>query len=155
AELPEGMTDPTRAENQPSAHFYGVVSGAQYLNNALARGLRDRNSQVSLRVIKSLQEIIGRTNLFSGQQGGAGAPALIDAMGSNDRLVRFEAAFAVASALPQQKFQGEDRVVPLLAEALSQTGVPSALIVMPNQNTANATVDELKKAGYAAVAATS
>jgi hypothetical protein len=154
AELPEGMTDPTRAEGQPSAHFYGVDSGAQYLNNALARALRDRNSQVALRVIKSLQEIIGRTNLFTGNQGGpGGAPALVDAMASTDRLVRFESAFAVAAAMPQQKFDGQERVVPLLAEALSQTGVPSVVLVMANQNVGNGVIDELHKAGYAAVGA--
>jgi CheY-like chemotaxis protein len=155
AELPEGATDGTRAENQPSAHFYGVNSGAAYLNNALARALKDRNAQVGLRVIKSLQEIIGRTNLFAGNQSqAAGAPALIAAMGSPDRLVRFESAFAVAAALPQQAFEGQDRVVPLLAEAMSQTGTPSVVVVMPAQDAANATVDELKKAGYTAVAAT-
>ncbi|MEA2734048.1 MAG: hypothetical protein QOE14_499, partial [Humisphaera sp.] len=154
AELPDGVKDPTRAENQPSAHFYGVDSGASYLNNALARGLRDRNSQVSLRVIKSLQEIIGRTNMFAVQQGVGGAPALIAAMSSPDRLVRFESAFAIAAALPQQSFEGQDRVVPLLAEAMSQTGVPSVLVVMPTQDRANAAVNELKQAGYAAVGAT-
>lgn len=154
AELPQGVEDPTRAENQPSAHFYGVDSGASYLNNALARGLRDRNSQVALRVIKSLQEIVGRTNLFAGQQGVGGAPALIAAMASPDRLVRFESAFAVASALPQQSFEGQDRVVPLLAEAMSQTGVPSVLVLMPTQDRANATVNELRQNGYAAVGAT-
>jgi len=154
AELPEGMKDPTRAANAPSAHFYGVDSGASYLNNALARGLRDRNSQVSLRVIKSLQEIIGRTNMFAGQQGFQGAPALIAAMSSPDRLVRFESAFAVAAALPQQQFAGQDRVVPLLAEAMSQTGVPSVLVVMPTTDRANATVNELKQAGYSAIGST-
>ena len=151
AELPEGATDPTRAENQPSAHFYGVNSGAAYLNNALARALRDRNSQVGLRVIKSLQEIIGRTNMFSVAGGAGGAPALIDAMGSSDRLVRFESAFAIAAALPQQSFEGQERVVPLLAEALSQTGVPSALVVMASQDRANQIVEALKAAGYNAI----
>ena len=155
AELPQGATDPTRAENQPSAHFYGVNSGAAYLNNALARALRDRNPQVALPVIKSLQEIIGRTNLFSGQQQGTGgAPALIDAMASTDRLVRYESAFAVAAAIPQQQFQGQERVIPLLAEAMSQTGQPSVIVVMPSQDRANNGVDEFRKAGYAAVGAT-
>lgn len=153
-ELPEGATDPTRAENQPSAHFYGVNSGAAYLNNALARALRDRNAQVSLAVIKSLQEIVGRTNLFSGQQQGAGgAPALIDSLASTDRLVRYEGAFAVAAAVPQQQFEGQDRVVPLLAEAMSQTGQPSVVVVMPTQDRANNGAEEFRKAGYAAVAA--
>ena len=154
-ELPEGMTDPTREENQPSAHFYGVNSGAAYLNNALARALRDRNAQVALPVIKSLQEIIGRTNLFTGQQQGTGgAPALIDGMASSDRLVRYESAFAVAAALPQQQFQGQDRVVPMLAEAMSQTGQPSIVVVMPTQDQANSGAEEFRKAGYAAVGAT-
>ncbi|HYO10628.1 MAG TPA: hypothetical protein VER17_16800, partial [Tepidisphaeraceae bacterium] len=155
AELPEGAPDLTRAQNQPSAHFYGVNSGAQFLNNALARGLRDRNSQVSLRVIKSLQEIVGRTNLFSGAQqgGGGGAPALIDAMSSADRLVRFESAFAIAAALPNQGFQGQERVVPLLAEAMSQTGVPSAIVVMPSEDMANNAAEALRQAGYNAVGA--
>ncbi len=139
AELPEGQTDPTRAANQPTAHFYGVDSGPQYLSSALARALHDHDSRVALRVIKSLQEIIGRTDI---------APALIDAMGSSDRLVRFEAAFAIAAALPQQPFNGQDRVVPLLAEAMSQTGTPSALVMMPGQDRTNATVDALKQAGY-------
>src|SRR5262249_24819704 len=129
---------------------YGVDSGAQYLNNALARALRDRNSQVALRTIKSLQEIIGRVNLFSGNQG-TGAPALIDAMASSDRAVRFEAAFAVAAAQPQQKFTGQDRVVPLLAEAMSQTGVPSVLVVMGDYAKANQLVEDLRKSGYNAV----
>ena len=79
--------------------------------------------------------------MFAGQQGVGGAPALIAAMSSPDRLVRFESAFAVAAALPQQQFAGQDRVVPLLAEAMSQTGVPSVLVVMPTQDRANATVE--------------
>ena len=93
-------------------------------------------------MIKSLQEIIGRNDV---------CPALIDAMGSSDRLVRFEAAFAVAAALPQQPFNGQDRVVPLLAEALSQTGTPSAVVALPGTDRTSATVEALKQAGYSAV----
>ena len=39
-ELPQGQVDPTRAPGQPDAHYYGVSAGAQYLNAALARTLR-------------------------------------------------------------------------------------------------------------------
>jgi hypothetical protein len=86
---------------------------------------------------------------------GPGAtPALIDAMGSADRLVRFEAAFGIAAALPQRPFQGQERVVPLLAEAMSQTGQPTALIVVPQQDRLNAIVDGLKQQNYAALGAT-
>jgi hypothetical protein len=144
AELPQGATDPTRPENNPPAHYFGVSSGTQYLNNALARSLRDRNSAVALRVIKSLQDIVGRQNLFQGNS----ATALVDAMASSDRLVRFEAAFALAAALPQQQFQGQDRVVPLLAEALGQTGSPSVLVVGADQGEVNTIMEGLKGAGY-------
>lgn len=143
AELPQGATDPTRGENQPAAHYYGVTSGTQYLNNALARALRDRNSAVALPVIKSLQDIAGRRMLESGS-----VTPLVDAMSSSDRLVRFEAAFALAQALPQQPFDGQDRVVPLLAEALGQTGSPSVLVIGADQGSTNALLEGLSGAGY-------
>jgi len=149
AELPQGAADPTRPENNPPAHYFGVSSGTQYLNNALARSLRDRNSAVALRVIKSLQDIVGRQNLFQGNS----STALVDAMASSDRLVRFEAAFALAAALPQEPFQGQDRVVPLLAEALGQTGTPSVLVVGGAQDQVNTLIEGLKAAGYNAAGA--
>jgi hypothetical protein len=87
--------------------------------------------------------------------GASGAP-LIEAMAYPDRLVRFEAAIAIAGALPQKSFTGQERVVPLLAEALAQTGQMSVVVAAPSQDTVNALVDGLKKdAGMAAVGATS
>src|SRR4029079_7841890 len=123
AQLPQGASDPTAPTD--SAHFYGVDSGTRHLNAVLARSVKDRDPAVSLRAIKSLQEIVGGATLFAGD---AGQP-LIDGMRSNDRLVRFESAFSVAAALPQQDFPGRERVVPLLAEALSQTGTSNVLVV--------------------------
>jgi hypothetical protein len=60
-----------------------------------------------------------------------------------DRQVRFEAAFALAAALPQRPFQGQDLVVPLLAEAVSQSGMPGVLIIGP-QNDRARIASELK-----------
>lgn len=141
-ELPEGATDPTRQENQPDAHYYGVSAGAQYLNAALARALKDRNPALALKVIQSMDDIAGQSN-FSSQ---AGTP-LVDALTFDDRRVRFEAAFALAQALPQQAFEGGERVVPLLAEAVAQTGVPSALLVMRTQDEVNSLIEGMKGAG--------
>lgn len=139
-QLPEGAADPTRMENQPDAHYYGVSAGAQYLNAALARMLRDGNAAGALRVIKSLHEIAGQSNFTTQSAGGGGAP-LVAALTFADRRVRFEAAMALAQALPQQPFDGSERVVPLLAEAIGQTGVPSALLVMPTQDEVNSLVE--------------
>jgi hypothetical protein len=156
-QLPEGQKDATRQENQPDANYYGVTAGSQYLSAALARALKDHDSAVALKVIVSLQQIAGQANIFGsqGQQSQAGTP-LIDAMSYPDRLVRFEAAFAIAGALPQSQFFGQERVVPLLAEAISQTGQAGIVVAMPSQDEANAVVEALKQNNAAnAVAATS
>ncbi len=138
-----GGKDATTPDGTPSAHFFGVAAGTQYLNAALARSLADGDAPVSLKVVKSLQEIVGRSNLLSGPHG----DALSDALRFNDRQVRFEAAFAVAAALPNNPFAAQDRVVPLMAEAIHQTGQPGVLILFPS-NAVNAKVEELKGAGY-------
>ena len=144
AELPEGAADATRAEGQPDAHYYGVSAGTKHLSSALARALRDHNAAVALRVIRSLQEIVGESNFLSGEE----SRPLLQAMQYPDRLVRFEAAFAVASALPQRPFEGQDRVVPILGEALAQTGKSGALVVVSSQDQLNTLLETLKKIGY-------
>src|SRR5687768_1241613 len=138
AQLPQGATDPTSPTD--SAHFYGVDSGTRHLNAVLSRAIRDRDAAVALRAVKSLQEIVGRANLFAGE---AGQP-LIDGMRSPDRLVRFESAFAVAAALPEQEFAGRDRVVPLLAEAVSQSGTPNVLVIAGSDESRTKVSGELK-----------
>jgi hypothetical protein len=143
-DLPEGQKDATRAENQPSAHFYGVDSGARFLNTALTRALHDRNSAVALKVIKSLQEIAGEPSALPD-----GTGPLIDALSYPDRLVRFESAFALAGALPAKPFKGSERVVPLLAEAIAQTGQVSVVLLIPKQDDLNSMTEALKGAGYA------
>lgn len=151
ADLPEGQTDATRPESYPPGHYWGVEAGSRYLNAALARALKDRNSAVAYRVIRSLQEIVGQSNLFVDQS----SRPLINAMQYQDRKVRFEAAFALAGALPQTKFEGQQRVIPLLAEAIAQTGQTSVLVVLPAQDGVNTLVDSLKKENFAVAGATS
>ena len=144
-DLPAGATDPTRLPDEPPPHYYNVAEGAKYLNLVLSRSLKDNSAQssaVALAAVKSLQNIVGQSNLFSGAHG----MPLVEAMRYPDRQVRFEAAFALAAALPQQHFQGDARVVPLLAEAVSQSGTPGVLIVAPQGDRAKWAAD-LK--GYA------
>jgi hypothetical protein len=125
ADLPKGATDPTHA-GDPDAHYYNVSAGVQYLNEALSRSIRDRNAAVTLKLTQALQSIIGQRELT----GAAGDP-LIQALYFPNRLVRYEAAFALAESLPTQAFPGSDRVVPLLVEAMSQSAKPNIMIVAP------------------------
>lgn len=149
ADLPAGMQDPTAEAGAPSAHYYGVLAGAKTLNAVLTRALGDQNTPVALAAVKSLQRIGGQSNLFTGGQSGA----LVAAMQYPDRVVRFEAAFAAAAALPQTSFEGQERVAPILAEAVAQTGKPFVLVVAPEEKL-NARVQDLKDQGYLAFGAT-
>lgn len=149
ADLPAGQKDPTLPADAPSAHYYGVAAGTKYLNASLARANRDRNAPVAMKAIEALEDIGGQANLF-----GPGDHPLMDAMQFPDRLVRYESAFALAGALPRTPFTGQERVVPLLSEALSQTGAANVLVVVPDQNLLNGMLDALKSAGYNAVGGT-
>ncbi len=150
AELPEGATDATRAAGQPDAHYYAVAAGTDYTSQVVARALQDRNAGVALRGVRALKEIAGRANVLGTEQ----VQVLVDAMRYPDRLVRINAAEAVAMALPPEPFQGIERVVPVLAEAVAQTGQTNVLVIVPDQNTLNTLVQGLTDAGYGAVGGT-
>ena len=125
AELPEGSSDPTHA-GLPDAHYYNVSAGVKYLNDALTRALQDRNTPVAFRLTASLQDIIGQSNMSAG-----GSEPLFKALYYPNRQVRYQAAFALAESLPTRSFSGSDRVVPLLASALSQSTTLNVLAVAP------------------------
>ena len=145
------VADATRMEGQPNAHYYGVTSGPKYLGAALRRTLGDSDSAVSFEILKSEQEIVGAKTLDIN----GGGQSLIEALSYPDRKVRFESAFALAAARPTDAFTGSDLVVPLLGEALSQTGKPTALVVAAGTDRVNAIAEPLKAAGYDVVGSTS
>jgi hypothetical protein len=151
AELPEGGTDATRAAGQPDAHYYAVAAGTDYTSQVLDRAMNDRSAPVALRAVLALKEIAGRSNVLGTEQ----VQILVSAMRYPDRLVRINAAEAVAMALPQQSFDGIDRVVPVLAEAVAQTGQTNVLVILPDQNALNGMLQGLKDGGYAAAGGTS
>src|SRR5881394_1311752 len=84
----------------------------------------------------------------SAQGGGntEGKEPIVSALQFPDRLVRFEAAITLGSALPQQPFAGQEWVVPTLAEAISNTGKANVVIVAPDLNAANSMKESLKDA---------
>jgi hypothetical protein len=139
-----GAADPTRKEDQPGAHYYGVTAGTRFLDLSLSRALSDGDSAVAYEILKSQQDIAGVSNTDLTSD----ANPLVAAMQYPDRRVRFESAFAVANARKAGvTFEGSDLVVPLLGEAVSQTGQPSVLVVAANADSANTLVEPLKAAG--------
>jgi hypothetical protein len=69
--------------------------------------------------------------------------------------VRFEAALAAGAALPQKQFAGLEQVVPILGEAISQTGKTNALLLTGSQDAYNKLAEQLKTAGYGVAGGTS
>lgn len=149
-ELPPGTTDDTRLPGQPDAHFYGVASGVRYLNDVLTRAIKDSNSALALRAVRALQDVAGASTVMDA----AGNTALSAALSYPDRRVRFEAAFAAASALPTGAFASSERVVPVLAEMVGQTGKAGVVVIASSDAEVNRLTDELASMGYNAVGGT-
>ncbi len=157
AELGAGETDETRPEGDFNASYYGTYAGVDALMDVLDRVIGERDlppesrydaAEVALRTIRSLRDIIGESTLPEGES------PLTRAMNYPDRRVRIEAAMALAQALPTRAVSGSEQVVPLLADALSQTGEPTVLVVMADRNALNTAEEQLGE-GYRVVGATS
>jgi CheY-like chemotaxis protein len=149
AEVPAGTTDPVRGD-QASAHFYNVSSGARHLDDALARALNDRDAVVALKLTHSLGLIVGSSTL-SGRPG----DPLTDALRFPDKRVRYEAACALATALPAKPFAGQELVVPLLVHAIGEGGGGNIVVLGASQDEANTAQDALRKLGYVTATAAS
>ena len=142
---PAGTTDPTMAQDQPTAEFYALASSASALQDVLARALKDNTPAVALGAIKALANTAGAKNLA--KAGAGGLSPLVKALESPDRHVRFLAAVTLANALPDAPFEGSDMVVSTLSDALRQTGQKTAMIIASDEN-ANVIRDTLAGAGY-------
>jgi len=146
ADLPEGQADPTYGHDTPSEKYFALASSARYLQDVLARGLKDRNSAVAIGAIEALAKTAGARNLIESTSGGA--QPLVEALSYPDRHVRFLAAVSLADALPQRRFTGYQQVMAQLIEALRQTGHKTALVVSADRQQRNELNDAVRAAGY-------
>ena len=143
------LKDPTHPADEPGAAFYALASSPKYLQAALARGLKDNDLAVCIGTISALATTSGTANLVASFDELGGAQPLVAALGSPARLVRYMAAETLALARPQKRFTGWHLVVPVLVEALRQTGAPTAVLVDPDLDRRNKVKDLLRAAGCA------
>ncbi len=113
------------------ALVYATMAGPAYLNQALARAIKDKNNDVALGVIEALATTAGEKSLI-GQ-----VKPLLDALSFEDRAVKYSAAIAVAAAGPRQKFAESRLVVVNLAEAIGQGAEPISDANQWNQDLAD------------------
>jgi hypothetical protein len=97
---------------------YATTAGPEYLHQALARAIKDKDAQVAIGVIEALSPTAGEKSLF--YRIGTTQP-LADALSFDNKAVRFSAAIAIAAAGPRQPFPESKLAVTNLAEALAQT----------------------------------
>jgi len=100
------------------AMTYATTAGPEYLHQALARAVKDKDAYVALGVVEALATTAGESSLF--YRIGTTQP-LTAALSFDSRAVRYSAAIAIAEAGPNQKFPESRLVVEILADALGQT----------------------------------
>jgi len=97
------------------ALVYATTAGPEYLHQALARAVNDRNAAVALGAVEALATTAGERSLMYTL--GPSQP-LLQALAFPNRAVRYSAAIAIANAGPRQAFLESGVVVQNLAEAL-------------------------------------
>ncbi len=138
--------DNTRPDDFPAADYFALAAGPGACQMTLMRGVERVESSVALGAIRALRHTAGRSNLLASQDGD---PALARALAFPDRNVRIEAALALANALPDETFPGYQNLMPVLSEALRlHTGRRAALVVDPDDQSANAVAAALQNAGF-------
>jgi hypothetical protein len=108
-------------QRHADALVYATTAGVEYLHQALARAVKDKNAYVALGAIEALGTTAGEKSLL--YRIGSAQP-LIQAMIFDDRMVRYSAAIAIAAAGPKESFAESRLVVENLAEALGQNPQP-------------------------------
>jgi hypothetical protein len=110
-------------QGHADAMTYATTAGAEYLHQALARALKDKDAKVALGAVEALSTTAGESSLF--YRIGPAQP-LAEALSFDNKAVRFSAAIAVAAAGPNQPFPESKLVVANLAEAISQSAEQAA-----------------------------
>ena len=126
-ELDAGGTDPLLSQEELHARDYILSTSPKYLQQALSRAMADQDTRVVFMMIEGLAQTQGSESLVRPIEGGA--MPLVQAMSYPDRQVRYLAAVSLARALPDQPFAGYQMVMPVLGQALRQTGRKAAMLV--------------------------
>ncbi len=104
-------------ERHADALVYATTAGVEYLHQALARAVKDKNAYVALGVIEALGTTAGEESLL--YKLGPSQP-LLQALSFPDRMVRYSAGIALGNAGPTEPFAESSLVTTNLAEALTR-----------------------------------
>jgi HEAT repeat protein len=134
-------------ENHANAMVYATTAGPEYLHQALARALKDKNAVVALGAVEALAMNAGEKSLMYAM--GSTQP-LLQALAFPNKAVRYTAAITIGNAGPRQPFNESRLVVQNLAQALGETDVA----VEPNTPQTEAWTSEMANSYARRAAAT-
>lgn len=146
-----GEVDATRPAVFPRALYFTQAAGPLYAHRVLQRAVEDRDSAVALGAIAALRETAGASSLVGPEDF---KQALSQCLRFPDSMVRIKAALTLGSALPRETFADAQFVVPVLAEALTQSGKQQVLVVDADQGNANRVMAVLRAGGRDVIAET-
>jgi len=148
-DLPEGAADPVYGESKYTPDFYATVFGTQTCLDVLGMAVDKRDTPLVRDAIGALAKTTGGANLFARS---GGRNPLLEALSYPDRRVQYDAALTLARALPQEKYSGDQAIVPILASAVRMGNQSLALLVADDAESRAASASELEKLGFRVVA---
>ncbi len=146
AQLPQGASDYTRPDDFPPAAYFAQSAGPEPCLMALARALDDADPAVALGTIDALRRTAGPASLTTDAHGRL---PLAEALAYPGRMVRVRAGLTLGHARPTQPFHNDQNLMPVLSEALMlYGGARNALVIDPDDGSANFTAGLLRALGY-------
>jgi HEAT repeat protein len=132
----------TRAVNL--AHSTGAI----VLDDALSMALAHEHHEMAVSAIEALASVDAATGV-------PGDSPLFEALDSADKRVRYAAAIAIASRLPDPGSMSTDLVVHTLIQAVGEESVRSVLVIDDHDDARNSVLSMAREAGMWAVGAAS
>ncbi|MCK4908750.1 MAG: HEAT repeat domain-containing protein [Planctomycetes bacterium] len=161
--------------NNPDGILFGQMGSRKYLYQSLKRSLNDRQTSVAISCIKALLNcanaedlpqppvivpppeqlnkltseeqqawIARRSQWEQSNQLRIGRP-LIDALDHSDKRIRYAAAQTLLQISPRQQFPHYEKVMPIMIEALGESGIRVVLVIDNDEQVRNQLRIELKK----------
>ncbi|MBX3408352.1 MAG: HEAT repeat domain-containing protein [Phycisphaeraceae bacterium] len=148
-DTPDGYDNPAYitagANARRAAMYYAVAAGSDVTQRVLARALSERDTQLARLALAAVQTTAGVRTLVADSEG---TSPLVRALSYPNRRVQYEAALAIALANPTSAFSGSDRVVPILASAITGASTRIAAVVAPEAEAYQSVRATLERMGY-------
>jgi hypothetical protein len=137
--------DVPRVPNPGSAMYLGLTAGEEMMSQVLSDALEAGRPSTAVPALEILSQIGTREQLLS--QRGLKSP-VIAAINAPDPRVQFAAATTILKLNPKNGFSGSNRIVSVLARALTGTEQSKAIVIDSDNGRASTTSGYLSEGGF-------